>query len=419
MKRIICIFTVLIFIFTAASCGGNKQNTAETAKKTAETVKETQTVTGAITESATDAPAPLSREDILQEKTALFAGDAFTANVTADGAPKDSFAMAIADKFELSSVSNVASDGMTAAEIKGKPTVVSQLESETGNKYDYVIIECGITDAAMAVDIGRIVVKSAEETKPEDLDLTTFAGGFENILMTAKKLFADAYIGCVIAPKITSEKGCVSDMRRYAEVMRLDCEKWGVFVLDIYDEEIPHLVHSVLIAKDGIHVRDESSDWSSHMQQYYFKHQHVDDHIVADGFRGRTGALEIVVDCLCRADTKFQADYNEMLQKFPYETGLKALKYCAEESLAVATIRSMLGLVFTKVEYINPLLKEAKGKFKDERVDDSFEGYISTRLPEAFEKGTGYREAYQVNSFRTLCKELKRELIDGIRGVTK
>ena len=235
MKKVICFALALILALTAfCSCGEKNTGTDANASASTEAAKDT----GSQTDKETEAAADLTRAEILQDRTALFAGDAFMAGVTADGAPKDSFAMAIADKFELSSVQNVASDGMAAAEIPGKPTVVSQLESETGNEYDYVIIGCGITDAAKAVDIGRIAVKSAEETKPEDLDLSKFAGGFENILMTAKKLFPDACIGCIIAPKITSDRGAVSDMRRYAEVMRLACEKWGVFVLDLYGEDI-------------------------------------------------------------------------------------------------------------------------------------------------------------------------------------
>jgi len=190
----------------------------------------------------------------------------------------------------------------------------------------------------------------------------------------------------------------------------------SLFKDDIYDESIPHLVHSILVAKDGIHVRDESADWSIDDQQYRFRHKNIEDHVITHGVRARTGALEIAIDCLCQTDSKFRADYNEILQKLPFETGLKALKYCSEESLPVATVRSMIGLIFSKVEYVNPLIK---GYVRDDHVGDSFEGYISTRLPEAFEKGTGYWEAYQVNSFRTFYKELKRELINGVKGFTR
>ena len=235
MKRIICIALALIFILCAASCGGkNHDDTtvpAESATQRAETGAATEQLT-------TEAPEPVP-EKPLKEKSALFVGDALMTEVTVDGQKKKSIAEAVAEKLELSDVKNVSTDGVCISQIPFPygPTAASLLEAESGNKYGIVIIEGGIADAAKAVDIGRIVPKSADQTQPEELDLYKFAGGFENTLMTAKNLFADACIGCVIAPKIASDRGAVSDMRRYAEVMRLACEKWGVFILDLYDEE--------------------------------------------------------------------------------------------------------------------------------------------------------------------------------------
>ena len=159
-----------------------------------------------------------------------------------------------------------------------------------------------------------------------------------------------------------------------------------------YDEEALHLVHSVLIAKDGIHVRDEEGIWSSDTHQFHFKHKRIDDHIVTHPFCGRTGELEMAVDQLCQTDIKFRSDYNEILQKLPFEKGLKALKYCAEESLPVATIRCVVDGIYSTVEYTNPLFQDSKGRVNGDRVDDSFEGYISTRLPMAYLDGTGYHE---------------------------
>lgn len=234
MKRMICLMLAALFVFAAASCG--EKTPADTAAESTAKPMETEAATEP---PATETPEPLP-ETALQDKAALFVGDALMTEVTVDGRKKKSIAETVAEKLELSSFKNVSSDGMCVSQIPVPygPTASSLLESESGNEYGIVIIEGGITDAARAVDIGRIVPKSAEETKPDELDLFTFAGGFENTLMSAKKIFADACIGCVIAPKIASDRGAVSDMRRYAEVMRLACEKWGVFVLDLSGEEI-------------------------------------------------------------------------------------------------------------------------------------------------------------------------------------
>ncbi|MBQ3868960.1 MAG: discoidin domain-containing protein [Clostridia bacterium] len=235
MKRIICFVLALLLIFSAAACGvnGPADTNIETAPRG---TAESETLNPDTAAESVTEPVPA---EPLRDKAALFVGDALMTEVTADGQKKKSLAEAVAEKLEISDVKNVSTDGVCISQIPVPygPTAASLLEAESGNKYGIVIIEGGITDAARAVDIGRIVPKSADMTKPEDLDLYKFAGGFENTLLTAKKLFADACIGCVIAPKLTSDRGSASDMRRYAEVMRLACEKWGVFVLDLYDEE--------------------------------------------------------------------------------------------------------------------------------------------------------------------------------------
>ncbi|MBQ1847592.1 MAG: hypothetical protein II135_06280, partial [Clostridia bacterium] len=235
MKRIICFALALLLMLSAAACGvnGPADTNIETAPRG---TAESETLNPDTAAESVTEPVPA---EPLRDKAALFVGDALMTEVTADGQKKKSLAEAVAEKLEISDVKNVSTDGVCISQIPVPygPTAASLLEAESGNKYGIVIIEGGITDAARAVDIGRIVPKSADMTKPEDLDLYKFAGGFENTLLTAKKLFADACIGCVIAPKLTSDRGSASDMRRYAEVMRLACEKWGVFVLDLYNEE--------------------------------------------------------------------------------------------------------------------------------------------------------------------------------------
>jgi len=232
MKKVICLALALLFVLAAASCGADVQ---ETTAVTTETEKETEalqfdTVTDAETE-----PEPLSPEEEIKTKTALFVGDAFLTGATSDDKTQKNFADLVGEKLGLSSVKNNAAEGATVSLIEGKPTVVSQLEAESGEKYDIVIVEGGMTDAAKVTDIGRITAKRAEETADTDLDAAKFAGGFENLLLTAKKLFPDAAIGCIIPPLISSSVGCVSDMQRYNAVMRSACEKWGVFILDLYD----------------------------------------------------------------------------------------------------------------------------------------------------------------------------------------
>ena len=239
MKKIVCFALSLLFICMAtASCGENKPAVTATEAETTTAEVSTDEVTETEKAQETEEPAPLTLEEKLKDKTALFAGDALFSGVSSDNNVSDGLVLRLAEKFAFKTVKTAAEDGASVSYIPGKTTVVSQLEAESNNKYDFVIIEGGVTDAAAAVDIGRIAPKSAEETDEKELDTGKFAGGFERTLIIAKKLFPDASIGCFIAPKIKSGVGAVSDMRRFVEVMRLACEKWGVFVLDAYDSDI-------------------------------------------------------------------------------------------------------------------------------------------------------------------------------------
>lgn len=235
MKRIICLASALLFVLASVSCGADGRETTRLTTEIKDTGEQT-TGPVAVTETETEAETiPLTPEEELKGKTALFAGDAFMAGADPEDTPD--FIRQAAEVISFSDYKNASAEDAAVTDIPGRTTVASQLEAERGNGYDIIILGCGVTDAARAVDIGRVTAKSAEETSEEELDTSKFAGGFENLLMTAKKLFPDASVGCIIPPEISSVTGCVSDMRRFAAVMRAACVKWGVFTLDLTDEE--------------------------------------------------------------------------------------------------------------------------------------------------------------------------------------
>ena len=182
MKRFVCFALSLLFVCTiTASCGENKPEATETATVTTETEVSTDK---AETADATDTeePAPLTPEEKLKDKTALFVGDALFAGVSSEDNVSDGIVSRTASEFAFKTVKNAAEDGASVSDIPGKPTVYSQLEAESNNKYDFVIIEGGVTDAAAAVDIGRIVPEKADETDESELDTKKFAGGLKKRL---------------------------------------------------------------------------------------------------------------------------------------------------------------------------------------------------------------------------------------------
>ena len=145
----------------------------------------------------------------------------------------------------------------------------------------------------------------------------------------------------------------------------------------LYDEATPHLTHSVLVAKDGIHIRDEEGHFGP-KDIIIFDHKCIKDfHLVDKDSYVPTGALERAIDCLCQNNLKFRAAYDNILQQMPYKKGLRAVKYCADASLPVAIIRSVIYGSYSKVEFTNPVLSNGYGKVMGERKNETFLGELS------------------------------------------
>ena len=206
---------------------------AQAARTTEQTVLQTASLATEL--SATPSETKASEEPS-KGKTMLAVGDMVSVGAASDGGAQRGWVEIVGEELAMTEITNAANADASVTAAAGGSLISGQIEENKGKSYDLVLIEGGVNDALKAVDIGRIVPKSAAETKAEDLDEQTFAGGYEKLLMLAKGAFPDAVVACVIAGKMNSQKGCVSDMRRFAEIVRLAGEKWGAPVLDLYND---------------------------------------------------------------------------------------------------------------------------------------------------------------------------------------
>jgi lysophospholipase L1-like esterase len=74
----------------------------------------------------------------------------------------------------------------------------------------------------------------------KDYDITTFAGGLEELFYYANEQFPNAqivYISMFYMPKAPASINRVSDMEEYYAEAEKICEKWGVAYLDLYHNE--------------------------------------------------------------------------------------------------------------------------------------------------------------------------------------
>ena len=128
---------------------------------------------------------------------------------------------------------NLGRSGASLSTCRVGNAVVDQLARERNNKYDYVIMQGGANDAWDSAPVGQM---AEDFTGP--FDLTTFAGGLEDMFKYAKENFPDAQLGFIINFQLPKgSHGRLSDMSEYMDLAVEICEKWEIPYLDLYHDE--------------------------------------------------------------------------------------------------------------------------------------------------------------------------------------
>lgn len=222
---------------TPAGASGTTEPSEATASADSSASDPTTVSTPTPTESVT--PVPADPMEVLKGKKALFCGDSIVMASTYDTEHAAFYGWPgrIKDQYGMSVGKNVGVDGASVSNCRGNNTVVNQVINNSKTKYDFVILEGGVNDAWDCQSIGSPIQLPASETKVADLDLSTLAGGLEDLLYRTKKLYPDATIGYVINFKMTMRVGYLTEMQEYIDAIKRICEKWGVPYLNLYEDE--------------------------------------------------------------------------------------------------------------------------------------------------------------------------------------
>ena len=133
---------------------------------------------------------------------------------------------------------NAGKSGATIAETSSNNQIYTQLHKNKRHSFDFVILWGGINDAWKDVPIGSL----SNSTNLDDFDQTTFYGGLEATLCSAKEWYADSTIAYVISYSMPLAKDGVelNTLRNgygaYVDAIKAACEKWGVPYLNLYED---------------------------------------------------------------------------------------------------------------------------------------------------------------------------------------
>ena len=197
-------------------------------------------------------------DSVLYGKKALFIGDSICYGQW-DNAKRLSWPGRIAQQYGLKSV-NQAIGGTCMSTVRGAGAqIINQLTSQRGKSFDYIIIQGGVNDAWGTGDAANKIApvgKMTDSFDEKDFDITTFAGGLEQLFARTIQYWPDAQIGFIISFNMPGAVGIgrVTDMEDYwAEAIKI-CEKWGIDYLDLYHDS--YVSDTLLQVTTNVCLRD-------------------------------------------------------------------------------------------------------------------------------------------------------------------
>ena len=274
MKKLIVIAVMLLLVLSLVACNTETEPTvtpAETTTGTPEatpeatlTAEATPTPTPTPTPTATPTPEKADPAVVLKDKVAYFFGDSIC-HAGDDNVGVRGWAGRIINNYGMHNKAskNCGVSGASVSTIRGTNTVYNQVIQNRIPLANYVILEGGVNDAWDSCPVGTMVEASAEETDISSLDLSTFAGGLEQLLYQVKKQYPKAKIGYIICFKMGVNYGRLGDMTEYVEMTKKICDKWGVPYLNLYEDKAFNTKFLIKLKKnavDGCHPNENGYD---------------------------------------------------------------------------------------------------------------------------------------------------------------
>lgn len=171
------------------------------------------------------------RESPLNQRTALFLGDSITAGTYDLLSPTEgkSWAGRLSASTGLT-VTNAGVGGSTVAKLEGKGWIYDQYTAHSEDDYDLIVMGGGVNDARNQIAIGSIA-----ESESEPLDVTTFAGGLQQLFSAVRSNWKQAKLFYIANYRLDGcTTGSAQDMSAYFAVAKQLCATYGITYIDLY-----------------------------------------------------------------------------------------------------------------------------------------------------------------------------------------
>lgn len=151
-------------------------------------------------------------------------------------------------------VKNIGQGGGTVAQISDRFCISQSLVGQSED-YDYIILQGGTNDILYS-SLGTLDPLNYSPS----LDILTFTGGLETLLMTASKLYPGKKVGYIICHNMSSRNA--ETQAQYNERIRECCRKWSVPFLDLYyksgmNTNLRQIRDSYTVSGDGTHPNED------------------------------------------------------------------------------------------------------------------------------------------------------------------
>ena len=206
----------------------------------------------------------------LKGKSALFVGDSITYGGTDGG-----WVSRIGKENSL----NATNAGVSGSAISitnrvangDRKRILTQLENNKNNTYDYVIMHGGMNDAWDSWTVGSV----SDSFDVADFDNTTYAGGLEELFYYAKQYYPNATLGFIVnyATPMSTTSGSAATSGVYFRMAKEVCEKWGIPYIDLFDGTVEVDGEELSYSYDILKVEEATNFRAS-----------GDVHINADGY---------------------------------------------------------------------------------------------------------------------------------------